>query len=167
VQQDRTGSATTRSFFVFVGPASVVSQRFATEEIRLLRSRGRIVYQHHEDLAAIVSSVAFVIVPALFRRLDTVTDENEIRIDVDRLCLRASERDEVVSKLERLTATRARDRQRRTRIRFDADERNRLKETAVSGGAFSSERFELCGDVFRGELTTARACAAAFEHVIS
>src|ERR1043166_461347 len=54
VQQNRADRAATRSFLVLVRPASVVSERFAAEQIRLRGCRGWIVDQHHEDLAAII-----------------------------------------------------------------------------------------------------------------
>ena len=103
MQQDRSRRATTSSLFILVSPAAVVSECFAAKEIWLGRSRRRIVNQYHEDLAVVIS-VALVIVPTLLRRIDAVTDENEIGVDVDVLRLRASERDEVAGKLESLTS---------------------------------------------------------------
>src|ERR1044071_4152024 len=68
VQQDGAQRAAPRRFFVFVGPASLVSQRAAAEKIRLFFSRRWIVDQHHQNLAAIIFGRPLVIVPLLFGR---------------------------------------------------------------------------------------------------
>src|SRR4026207_1906139 len=108
MEQNRSRRAAARCFFVLVGPTPVVSERLGAKQTWLGGSCGRIVHQHHEDLAAIISR-AFVVVPTLLRRLDTVTHEDEICIDVNVLSLCACEGDEVVGKLKTFITTRAGD----------------------------------------------------------
>ena len=82
MQQDGTGGPATSCFFILVSPTAVVSERFAGEKVRFVSRGRRIVDEHHEDLAPIIG-VAFVVVPTLFGRLDAVTDEDEIGVDVN------------------------------------------------------------------------------------
>jgi hypothetical protein len=167
VEQDCSEGSASRSFLVFVGPAAVVRERFAAKEIRIRGGRRWIVHQHHENLAAIISVGALVIVPALLRGVDAITNKNQVSIDVNRLRLRSGKGNEIVGKLESLSSTRARDRQRCSRIRFHTDQRNRLKETSVLTCAFCAHTFELRGDIFSCDLTTTSACAAAFKQIVS
>src|SRR5215208_2894405 len=99
MKQDCSSRSASCSFFVLVSPAAVVSERFAAEEICFFGRCRRIVDQHHEDLATIIS-VVFVIVPTLLAGLNAVTDENQLGIDVDVLRLRSGKRDEVVGELK-------------------------------------------------------------------
>ncbi len=63
-----------RGFLVFVGPATVVRHRAATEEARA-GFKIRIVDEHDGDLAVHVD--ALVIVPLAFGRGDAVAEEHE------------------------------------------------------------------------------------------
>src|SRR5437867_463001 len=53
VQEDRTDGAPAGGFFVLVSPSPVISETTAPKKIGLFFRRRRIVYQHHENLAAI------------------------------------------------------------------------------------------------------------------
>src|SRR5204863_8045636 len=124
---------------------------------RFCRSSRRIVNQHHENLAAIIFRRPFVVIPLLLWSVDSITDEHQLSIYVDVLSLRASERDEVVSKLKRFASLRAVDAQLSFRIRLNAHQRDWLLETSFRTRAFQPHRFKLLGNVHSCEFTATSA----------
>src|SRR5438094_10308918 len=101
MQQQRAGCPPTRSLFIFVGPATVISQPASAEQIRLFFGRRWIVDQHHQNLAAIIFRRSFVIVPFLFGSIDAVTDKYEVSIHDYISLLRARKGNKIICELER------------------------------------------------------------------
>ena len=85
-----------RRFLELVCPSAVVGHRFGLEEVRV--GGRRLVDDHQYHLALDVR--AFEIVPAIFRRLYSISDEDDRRIDVDCVGLRLIVGDVVVAELE-------------------------------------------------------------------
>ena len=84
VNNDGCGGAFLSGDFILVGPAAVVGHRLAFEHLlielrRILRVRyGRIVDEHDNGLAFHIDT--FVIVPAVFRRDNAISDKNDIGV---------------------------------------------------------------------------------------
>jgi hypothetical protein len=79
VNQQDTGGSLTGGFFDFVGVAAVVAHGLAAETALILERR--IVDQHEQDFSGDIDAV--VIVPALFRGVDSIADEDEVSGDVE------------------------------------------------------------------------------------
>src|SRR6266852_144347 len=73
MNKDCADRAFAGGFFVFVGPAAVVGEGPAFEEIGIVGRR--LADQHEQDLAANVG--VFVIVPFVFGGFNSVSDEND------------------------------------------------------------------------------------------
>src|ERR1700685_3637371 len=164
MDDQRGDDALARSFFEFVNPAAVVGERLAFEEFRIVGSR--LVDEKHRDFSMHVD--AFVIVPVVCGGFDSESDENDWRIDVGDFGLCFVVDGEIVEEFEAdcIAASGFWDEaELRAWQRFHRNHRHVLeKRTAVAGG-FQSIRFELCADVFGGEVSAALAGAAAFEQI--
>ena len=86
-----------RGFFIFVGPAAVVSECAAAEEFRI--GGRRFIGEQHQDLALDVH--ALEIVPMKFGRDDAVTDENRLGVELIGGLLQLADADEIVQPFER------------------------------------------------------------------
>ena len=104
MQKDRAHRAPPRGFFIFVRPAAFVSERAAAGKIRLCFSRRRIINEHHQNLPAIILRRSFVVIPFLFGRIDAVTDEDKLSINLDVFGLGAGESHKIIGEVERLAA---------------------------------------------------------------
>ena len=166
MQQNRARCATPRGFLVFVCPAAIISERPPAKQIWLFFRRRRIIDQHHQNLAAIIFGRAFVVIPLLLRRIDTVTDENQWRLNDYVPHLRSCECHKIIGELKRFTLLAVCDVQLSFRIGFDANERYRLPKTSLGRGAFETHRFELFRDIKRREFAAARASAATFQSIV-
>ena len=98
--------------------------------------------------------------------IDTITDKNQICIDVDVLGLRAGKGDEIISELKRLGGSLAADAKLSPGISLHAHQRNRLPETSLLARTPKAERFELLSNIKRRQLAAAGAGAAALEPII-
>src|SRR4030095_14471264 len=101
----------------------------------------------------------FVIVPFLVRRVDAVTDEHQLSINVNSLSLGSGERDKIVGKLKRLRAVLTDYAKFSFRIGFHAYQRYRLPETSLRARPFQAQRLKLFCDIERGSLAAFRAGA--------
>ncbi len=82
--------------FILVDPPSVIQPALAGKQLRI---PVRIVVQHHQDLALQVH--ALEVVPLVFRRLNTVTDEDELSvIDTHLVVLLSADGDVVIGPFE-------------------------------------------------------------------
>ena len=79
VDDERADRAHARGLLELVGPAAVVGERLAAEELGVVR--GRIADDAEDDLAFDVD--AGVVVPVELGRGDAVADEDDGRVDVD------------------------------------------------------------------------------------
>ena len=90
-----------RGDFVLVSPAAVISHRFSFEHLliepgRIFRIWNKWIVNQYQDRFAPDIDV-FVIVPAIFRRDDSVTDEHDVGIvDLDLRLQSRRRRDEVI-----------------------------------------------------------------------
>ncbi len=78
-----TDRSPARRLFIFVGPAAVVSERLAFEEIRIVRRR--LVDDDESDLALQVDILAIrtgVVVPMVLRRVNAVADVDDGRVEL-------------------------------------------------------------------------------------
>ena len=66
------------SFFVLIGPASVIGKCPAIEKLGVVG--WRLIDEHEQDLAFDVR--AFVVVPVVFRRLDAIANVNDSRVNI-------------------------------------------------------------------------------------
>src|SRR5262249_36110125 len=107
-----------------------------------------------------------VIVPVVFRRVDAVTDKDDIAVDRDFGLLEIASADEIFAESEFGIAGPAFDHELRRRIGPRSDHLNLLEIASVSGRGFESERFKLRCDVFGRESSAARPGAASFEQVV-
>ena len=83
VKYQSTGSTLTLRFFQLVCPATIISHVASTEQILVIETR--IVYHRNDNLSLYINT--FVIVPAIFRRIDTEAYKNEIGIRNDHFLL--------------------------------------------------------------------------------
>ncbi len=162
VNEDHADGAFAGGFFVFVGPAAVVSEGAAFEEIRVVG--GRLTDQHEQDFAANVG--AFVVVPFVFGGLNSVSDENDGGVYVAGGALGFVVSDVFVERLEFEGVTFIGDEFESGFGRgSDPDHRHFLEVGPVVAGGLQSIEPELGGDVFGGKVASALASAAAFEKV--
>src|SRR5690606_1359931 len=81
VHDARAGPPPLRPALILARPPAVVRHRLAAEHVRIetvaWRDR-RVVDQHHDRLAPDVD--VLVVVPAILRRNDAVSDEHEVRV---------------------------------------------------------------------------------------
>ena len=78
MNQNRAHRAFARCLFIFVGPAPVISQRLTLEEFCIVRRR--LIHQHQQNFAFDIRT--FVIIPVIFRSLDTITDIHNFCVDI-------------------------------------------------------------------------------------
>ncbi len=162
VDQNHAEGAFTGSFFVFVCPAAVIGEGAAFEEIGIIGRR--LVYQHEQDLAANVH--ALVVVPFIFRGLDSVSDENDGGVYVVGGTLGFVVSDVLVERLELQGIPFVGDKiESGLGRRSDSDHGNFLKKSPVVAGRLQSSKPELGGDVFGGDVASALSGAAAFEKI--
>jgi hypothetical protein len=166
VQKDYARRAAPRRLFVLVRPAPVIGQCARAEKVGLVGGCGRIVHEHDQNLIAIIRGRALVIIPALLRCVDAVTDKDQIGVHRDVLGLRSREGDEILRELEALFFIAARDGEHRLRVGIDTHERDGLKETAIRSASFKAQRLELRRYIFGGQLAAARSRSASFEQVV-
>ena len=101
VDDQRRGGTLARGFLELVGPAAVPGHALAVEQLRVVRMEAGIVDQHHHGLALDVESG--VIVPLLFRCVDTVADEHQRAVlDADQGLAGAGADDHVAAELQHL-----------------------------------------------------------------
>src|SRR5260370_15901410 len=81
MQKDRADGTAAGGFLVFVSPSPFVRERAAAEKVWFFPSRRWIIDQHHQNLAAIIFRRTFVVVPSLFRRVDSVPDKNQFSVN--------------------------------------------------------------------------------------
>ena len=151
------------SFFVLVSPSAVIGQRFALEELWVIR--GRLTHQHQQNSAVHVG--ALVVVPVIFGRFDTVAHKYDVRIDL-RLRLLCLIRSNVVG--ERLQL------HRRSVVRYK-------RECGVEQGGYTDQRYflqvaaavsrrlqtifgKLSCHVLGREIAAALACPPAFQQIM-
>jgi hypothetical protein len=85
-----------RGLFVLVGPAAVVGERAAAEELRI--GGGRLIGEQHQDFALHVD--ALEIVPMKFGRDDAVADEDGFGVELIGGLLQLADADEIVQPFE-------------------------------------------------------------------
>src|SRR4029453_776034 len=102
MEQYGASCSASSSFFIFVRPATVVSQCLTAEEIWFLGCCRWIIYQHHQDFVFVVAGITLVIIPPLLGSVDAIPYEDQVGVDIHILCLRAGKGDEVVCKFESL-----------------------------------------------------------------
>ena len=78
MNQYRAYGAFASSFFVLIGPASVIGKCPAIEKLGVVG--WRLIDEHEQDLAFDVR--AFVVVPVVFRRLDAIADVHNFRVNI-------------------------------------------------------------------------------------
>ena len=93
--QNRLG-AHARGFFVLVGPAAVVGERAAAEELRIVGRR--FIGEQHQHFALHVD--ALEIVPVKFGRDDAVADEHRFGVELIVRLLQLAFADEIVQPFE-------------------------------------------------------------------
>ena len=96
MDENRAHSAFAGGFFILVGPASVVGERLAFEEIHIVGRR--LVDQHEQNFAAHVG--ALVVVPFIFGSFDSVTHIHDFSVYVGLRLLRLVVGDVVVERHE-------------------------------------------------------------------
>jgi len=163
VDENYSYCAFARRYFVFVGPAAVVGEGLALEKLGIIR-RG-LVDQHEQDFAAHVE--AFVVVPVVFRRFDSVADKNNFGIDIRLRLLGLVEGDVFVKRLQvHGLALPGDERELSFRQSGDADQRNLLHVGAVIAGGLETVFGKLGGDVFGGNVAAALSGTAALQQIV-
>src|SRR5438552_948564 len=104
MNDDRGYGSVARRLFVFVGPASVIGEGFSREKLRIVRRR--LAGKQNDHLAAHVD--AFVVVPLVLWRHDSVPDEDGRRIELSIRLLLVGHADEFIQPLESNWSTRVR-----------------------------------------------------------
>ena len=163
MNQDRAHRAFARGLFVFVGPAPVISKSLALEKLCVVR--GRLIHQHQQDFAFDVCS--FVIIPAIFRRLDSITDVDDFGIDVRLGLLGLIVGHVLVERFQVVRSTFDRNKRKRgRRLRRDAHHRNFLHIGSVVACRLQPVKRELCGDVLSRNVSTPLTGATPFEQIV-
>ena len=157
MDDDRRHGSLARRLFVLIGPPSVIGERGAGEKFRIVGRR--LVREHHHDFAAHVD--ARIIVPLIFGRCNSVPHENRIGIETRVGLLLIGDADEIVqpAKFYRTGAHLGR------RLRIHAHQRQVLKVRPVIAGRFGPGHGELAGEVFGGQVASARADASPFKQI--
>ena len=161
MDDDHAQGSVPQGFFVFIGPAAVVSKRTAAKELRI--GRGGLVGEQDQHLALDVHS--FEIVPLKFRGDDAMADEYGFGIEVFGWLLTAVHSDEIFEPAERDGLARSGGRQRGVRRCLDADQRHFLEVGSVVASGLGSEEGDLGGDVFGGKALAANGYTTAFEQI--
>ena len=163
MDENHAGRALARRFLVLVGPAAVVGEGLALEEFRIVRIR--LVHQHQQNLAANVN--ALVIVPAILRSFDAVTDVNDIGIHLRLGLLRPVVGHIFVERLEIHGRALLRN-QRKGGLRQgrDAHQRNLLHVSSAVARRFQAIFGELCRHVFGGNVAAALAGSSSFQQIV-
>ena len=162
-----------RGLFEFVGPAAVVGEGVAAEEVGI--GGGRVADDAEDDFAFDVD--VGVVVPVELGRGDAVADEDDGGVDVDGGGEGAVGDGVVVAVLEVVGVERDADLAFGAFGRDDghggfvgdgvhADEVDLLEVGAVVAAGFEAVEGELGGDVLGGDLAAAEAGAAAFEEIV-
>ncbi len=155
--------ALARRLFELVGPASVIGHDARVEEFRILRRR--LVDDHQQHLAFDVH--ALEIVPAVFRRLDAIADEDDGRVDVDPGGLGLVVGHVVIAELQiqRTAVFRLQGGSRRRQC-VHAGEFDLLQVAAAVPRRFQAVEREFRGDVLCRNVAAPRTGPAALEQVI-
>ncbi len=163
VDDQHARRAQTRGLFVLVGPASVVGQGLALEELLIVR--GRLVHNHEQHFAFHVH--ALVVVPAIFRRIDAVAHEHDWSIDVGGRLAALVLDDEVgvVGERHGCPGFRHKSKFGRGFVGVHGIQVDFLKVGAVVARGLQPVQGELGRDVLRRQLRAALAGAAAFQQV--
>jgi len=161
-------SAAAGGFFVFVGPATVVGERFAVEEFLVVR--GRLVDDDEGNFAVevdVFSVGAGVVVPFVLGRVDTVSDKDDGSVEVGGGLTGLVLGDDLraVRKIDILAAGWDEGELCFFLDGVDGDERDLLEEGVVFAGGLKAFESELSGDVFCGELVAAGTGAAPFHEI--
>ncbi len=159
VNQQRACRSLTRRFLELVGPAAIVGERLAAEQIRFVRRRGRIVHHDQHPLALDVS--ALVVIPLLFRRHDAVADKDDVALHLHLRAFQPGKRDHVGV----IAIRPARHAQRKVAIDDGFDNRDLLEVRAVLTSRLDAHRHQLIGQKLRGKAAAARRRGAALEQI--
>src|SRR5215831_14092688 len=160
--------ATTRGFFVLVGPAAVVGEGLAVEEFYVVGRR--LVDDDEGDLAVEVDVLAIgagVVIPVVFGGVDAVTDEDNRRVYVGCGLAGFVFRNDLaaVDEIDGLPIFRDEGKLCFVFDGMDGEERDLLEEGVVVAGRLEAVKGELGGNVFGGELVATSAGAAAFQQI--
>ncbi len=162
MNDQRRHRAVARGFFELVDPPAVVRERAAGKKFGIVR--GRLVDKQQSDLSLQVH--ALVVVPLIFRRGDSVTDENNGRVDVGDLGLRFVMGDEVVKIFQRQRfAFGWRQRERGGRQRRDGHHGHFLEVGAMVARGLQPVDGKLRSDVFRGEIAATLRHSTPFQQI--
>ena len=163
VNQHHAHRAFARCLFILVGPAPIVGQRPAREELRVIRRW--LIHQHQQHFTAHVD--ALVIVPVIFRRVDPVTHIDDRCIDRRRGLLRLVVAHILIEQLqiERRALLRL-ERERRLRQCGHSDQGDFLHVGSVVARRLQPIEGELCAHVLGRNVASALSGTAAFEQVM-
>ena len=173
VNDECTDGSHTCGLFEFVGPAAVVGEGVASEEVGI--GGGRVAYDAEDDFAFDVD--VGVVVPVELGRGDAVADEDDGGVDVDGGGEGAVGDGVVVAIFEVVGVEHDADLAVGTLGRDDghggffgdglyADEVDLLEVGAVVASGLEAVDGELGGDVFGGDFAAAEAGAASFEEIV-
>ena len=165
VVDDQGGrGALARGFLELVGPATVVGHAPAIEQRRIVGVEARIVDQHHDRLAAHVESG--VIVPAGFRRIDAIADEDQRAVGQRHVGFRLARDGDSLGTEGQLAARTALGQRKLAGVLVHRgfDHRHGL-EIAVAVAGLQAETLELLAQVLHGLVFAGRAGAASAEFV--
>ena len=173
VDDERADGSLPRGLLELVGPAAVVGERLAAEELRVVR--WRVADDAEDDLAFHID--ARVVVPAELRRDDSVADEDDGSVDVGDLSELAVVDGVVVGVGQIVGVQHDRHAAALRLIRHEgevrlvadslgSDEVDLLQVGSVVARGLEAVERELRGDVLRGDLSAARAGAAAFQQIV-
>ncbi len=73
-----TRRALTCSFFIFIGPTTIIGHRITVKELRILCRVAGIVDKHHHGLTFNVETL--IIIPVIFGCHDTVADKHHVAV---------------------------------------------------------------------------------------
>ena len=149
--------------FIFVSPAAVVGEGLAFEEFRIVR--GRFVDQHEQNFSAYV--LAFVVVPVVLGRLNSVSHKNNVGINIGLGLLRVVVSNVLVERAQiHGLALPGHERKLSFGERRDSDQGHSLHVCAVISGRLQAVFGELGGNIFRGDLAAALARPASLQQIV-
>ena len=168
MNDEHANGAAACGFFVFVGPAAVVSEGLALEEGGVVR--GRLVDDDQGDLAVQVDVLAVgagEVVPVIFGGMNAVTDEDDGRVEVRSRLAGFVFGDDLggVGELDGLAGSGLECEFGLVFDGVDGDQWNALEVGAVVARRLNPGQGKLCGDVLGGKLCAAGAGATAFEQI--
>ncbi len=144
---------------IFVGPAAVIGERAPAEKFGIVGRR--FIGEQHEHFAFDVD--ALEIVPMKLGRDYAVADEDRFGVELILGLLQFAFADEIVQPFERDGLIGADGGDCRVGRCSDAHHRYALEIRAVFAGRFCAGQCELCGDIVRCKLASARSHSAPFQ----